>query len=205
MQASLLASTVSREAKRALPVPLEEIYLSWQVLRERGAQMEVFLVGVPREMVDSAVQALRLGGVRPHVMDLKPLALGRAVNQSRAIVANFETECLEMAIVLDDAPVVMRSVTLIGESQDDAERIARLVDELVRTVRFYNDSHKEEPLPAQTPLYVCGSLADSQALRDMVAGSLDYPLVALEPPFSYPPAFPVSMYLANLGLAMKQF
>lgn len=205
MQPSLLAGTVSREAKRTLPVPLEEVYLSWQALRRSGAQIEVFLVAVPRETVDSAVQALRLAGVRPHVMDLKPLALGRAVNQSRAVVADFEPECLEMAILLDNVPVVMRSVTLIGESQGQADEIGRLADELVRTVRFYNDSHREEPLPAETPIYLCGSLAENQGLRDAVAGSLDHPILAPEPPFSYPSTFPVGLYLANLGLAMKQF
>lgn len=205
MHSSLLASTVSREAKRTLPVPLEEVYLSWQALRESGAQIEVFLVAVPRETVDSAVQALYLAGVRPHVMDLKPLALGRAVNRGLAIVADFEPECLEMTILLDNVPVVMRSVTLLGGEQEQPDGIARLVNELVRTVHFYNDSHKEEPLPAETPIYLCGSLADNQELRDAVAGNLDYPLLVPEPPFSYPPTFPVSLYLANLGLAMKQF
>ncbi len=204
MSSSLLASTVMREAKREIPVPLEEVYLSWQILADRGALQEVFLVSVPRELVDASMQALRLANIRPRLMDLKPLALARAINKSHAVAANFEADCLETVIVANDTPVVMRAVTLIGESQDAAEHTRRMVDELSRTVRFYNDSHKDAALPADTPIYLTGALAQNADLRDTVEGCLSYPVGVLEPPFRYPPAFPVALYMINLGLALKQ-
>ena len=75
MQGALLAGAVMREAKREMPVPLDEIYLSWQVVRDSGSQQDLFLLGVPRELVDSTVQSLRIAGLRADAMEVKPLAL----------------------------------------------------------------------------------------------------------------------------------
>lgn len=205
MQTSLLAGAVSREARRELPVPLDEVYLSWQLLGDRDGQLEIFVVGVPRELLDAAAQALAAAGLRADAMDLKPMALARAVNQPGAIVACFETDNLEVALVQNGVPVVMRAVAPVAETNAPADRLARLVDELTGTVRFYNDSHKEAPLAASTPLFLVGSSTANAALREAVESSLPYPVVSPEPPFRIPAGFPVSLYTVNLGLAMKQF
>ncbi len=203
MQPSLLAGAVSREARRELPVPLEEVYLSWQALGERDGQQEVFVVGVPRELLDAAAQALAAGGLRADAMDLKPMALARAVNQPNAIVACFEDDNLEAALVQNGVPVVMRAVAPLAETHTAADRLTRLIEELTGTVRFYNDSHKDAPLASDTPLFLVGSAA-SPALRESVESSLTYPVATPEPPFRLPPDFPVALYTVNLGLAMKQ-
>lgn len=204
MQSSLLPGAVTREARREMPVPLDEIYLSWQVIRDRGTQQDVFVVGVPKELLDASLQALQVAGLRPDAMDLKPMALARLAGQSRAVVASFEVDCLETAIVVDDVPAVMRAVAPVGESQSAADRLSRMAEELASTIRFYNDSHKEAALPADTPLYLAGAAAASPALRETVEANFPYPIVSPDPPFRCPPEFPVALYAVNLGLAMKR-
>ena len=46
-----------------------------------------------------------------------------------------------------------------GES-DGEESLARFRDELARTIKFYNDTHRQEPLPPSTPIFLTGSLAE---------------------------------------------
>jgi type IV pilus assembly protein PilM len=204
MQGSLLSGAVIREAKRVLPVPLDELYLSWLVIRDSGSQQDVFLLGVPRELVDSTVQSLHIAGLRADAMEVKPLALARVVNQSRAVVVGLEAESLETCIIVDDLPVVMRAGSPVGETHVSLDKVGRLVEELSSTVRFYNDTHKDAALASDTPLYLTGGLAADSALRQAMEGALPYPVVSLETPFVCPPGFPVALYAANLGLALKQ-
>jgi type IV pilus assembly protein PilM len=204
MQGALLAGAVVREAKRELPVPLDEVYLSWQVVRDSGSQQDVFLLGVPRELVDSTVQALQIAGLRADSMEVKPLALARAVNQSRAVVVALEADSLETCIIVDDVPVVMRAVSPVGEGQAGLEKLSRMVEELSSTVRFYNDSHKDTALASDTPLYLTGELVADPALRQAMEGTFPYPIVSPESWFYCPPGFPVAQFAVSLGLAMKQ-
>ncbi len=205
MQGSLLAGAVRREAKREMPVPLDELYLSWQVIRDSGSQQDLFLLGVPRELVDSTAQALHVAGLRADAMEVKPLALARAVGQSRAVVVALEADSLETTIIVDDLPVVMRATSPVGEGYNGSEKLGRMVEELAGTVRFYNDSHKDAALAPDTPLYLTGSLAGDPVLRQVMQGTFPYPLVSPEATFACPPGFPVAQYAANVGLAMKQF
>jgi hypothetical protein len=80
-----------------------------------------------------------------------------------------------------------------------------MVEELSSTVRFYNDSHKDAALAADTPLCLTGGLAAEPELRQAMESAFPYPIVALETPFTFPPGFPAAQYAVNLGLAMKQF
>ncbi len=203
MQGALLAGAVMREAKREMPVPLDEVYLSWQVIRDSGSQQDLFLLGVPRELVDSTVQSLHIAGLRADAMEVKPLALARAVNQSRVVVA-LEADSLETCIIADDVPVVMRSVSPVGEGHAGLEKLSRMVEELSSTVRFYNDSHKDAALASDTPLYLTGGLVADPSLRQAMEGTFPYPIVSPETSFVCPPGFPVAQYAVNLGLAMKQ-
>jgi hypothetical protein len=205
MQGALLAGAVMREAKREIPVPLDEVYLSWQVIRDMGNQQSLFLLAVPKELVDSAVQSLRIAGLRADAMEVKPLALARAVNQSRAVVVALEADSLETCIIVDDLPVVMRAVSPVGEGRPGAEKVVRMVEELSSTVRFYNDTHKDAALASDTPLYLTGGLVADPSLRQAMEGAFPYPVVSPETPFVCPPGFPVAQYAVNLGLALKQF
>jgi type IV pilus assembly protein PilM len=205
MQGALLAGAVIREAKRELPVPLDEVYLSWQALREVGSQQEFFLLAVPRDLVDSAIQSLHVAGLHADAMDLKPLALARAVNRGQAVVVGLEADSLETCIIVDDVPVVIRAVSPVGEGRAGQDRVSRMVEELSSTVRFYNDSHKDAALAADTPLCLTGGLAAEPELRQAMESAFPYPIVALETPFTFPPGFPAAQYAVSLGLAMKQF
>lgn len=198
-----MESIVPREVRRLMTISEEDNYIHWQALPAGKEQTQVFVLVVPREGVLQFLEALRLGGVKPHALDLKPLALMRAVNQMDAIIANGESNSVELVIVVDDVPVLMRSV-FIGEG-DFAEdyAVGRISDEIRRTVVTYDETNKENPLDPDMPIYLSGATASSVPFALNVAAFTGRTVQPLEPPIHYPEDFPLADFMVNVGLILK--
>jgi type IV pilus assembly protein PilM len=201
---SLAESVVLREAKREMPISLDDIYLFWKALGERGDKQRVYMLGVPQEMIDGQVEALRLAGIKPRAMGLKPLALVRAVNRKNAIITNLENSTLDVIIVLEDVPVIVRTVALGKESPTLEKKRDRLVEELSRTIKFYNDSHREAHIHPDISIYSSGALADEPDFRETLQAATEHRVAALQPPLECPDDLPVDRFLVNVGLALKR-
>ena len=67
LQGSVLEETISREARKEMPVSLEDLYLSWYSMPGGGEQQQIYLLGVPRELIDAQVRALEAAGIRHQV------------------------------------------------------------------------------------------------------------------------------------------
>lgn len=84
MDASLsddaLQSRIISEAGRHIPFPLEEVAMDFEVqnLSERNPdQVEVLLAVCRRDEVEKRESAIRLGGLRPHVVEMEAQAIHR--------------------------------------------------------------------------------------------------------------------------------
>lgn len=201
----LLEETVNRTARRELPLPLEELYLSWQVFGEQNAsRARVFALGAPRDMLDSFVDGLRSAGVRPRVMDLKPLALVRAVNLPDVLLVDVEEKTESVLLVRDFIPYIVRSAAQPGGSARAlAERAELLVGEIQRTLDFYSSTGGAARHSAWSPL-VCltGALGGKEEIRTRIAAH--WSLVDPAPPVAVPRDLPLLTYLINIGLALKK-
>lgn len=204
LQASLMEEAISREARKEMPISPESLYLSWQSMPADETQQRIYVLGVPRDLVDSHIQALLAAQVTPYVMDLKPLALIRAVGRPEAIIANLEQDMLDIVLVRDYVPAIMRTFGLRQEGLDASGKIERLLGELAQTIRFYNDSHHDAPIHAETPVYLTGRLLDAPEVADLVRGALDRAVERPPSPLPAPESLPVASYLTNLGLALKK-
>lgn len=204
MDRRLLKEAVSREMKRELPVPLDEVHLSWQVIGREDGHVRVFALGVPRHVLDPQIEAIAIAGARLRSADIKPLALVRAVGRREALIADLEPESLDIIVVLAGIPATIRTISLsqaIGTTED---KVRRLSEELARAVKFYNDTHQEEPLKQSMPVYLTGSLADAAASADIAEASIGHPVEPLAPPLDYPADLPVATFMVNIGLALKE-
>jgi len=74
MEVRLIDEAILRTARREMSLSPEDIYLSWQIVARRRDELDFFVVAVPRNLVDAMVRSLIKAGVRPHKLDLKPLA-----------------------------------------------------------------------------------------------------------------------------------
>jgi type IV pilus assembly protein PilM len=200
----LLNEAVRRTARRELPLPLDELYFSWQKIGDdSSSRMEVLTIGVPREMLDNYVVGLRGAGVQPQAMGLKPLALVRAVNLPDVVLADLEGGTESVVLVRGFVPYIVRSVALPGEAERLLdERAEHMVTEIQRTLDFYN-STMAAAHPSWSPA-VCltGALGGEEEVRTRVRAH--WPLVEPAPPMPLPEELPLLPYLVNIGLALKR-
>jgi type IV pilus assembly protein PilM len=201
---AILPEAVKQEARRVIPVPLEEVYLLYQRLPASPGETRLFLATFPRNAADVLIRTLRRAGVEPYLMDLAPLALCRALDKPRAIIVNARLDHLDVMVMEDRLPQLIRRLSLPGEVVPLAERLPAITEEVERTVAFYNSSHKEKPLDSAVPMFVCGDPAQAPESWQSLAGRLGSPVSVLPSPLESPEGFDPNEFMVNIGLALKE-
>jgi len=201
---AVLPEAVRREAKRTIPTPLEEVYFSYQRLPAPKGEGRVLLATFPRNLTDALVRTLRQAGVKPYIMDLAPLALCRIPNEPRAIIVNARLEHLDVMVIADRLPQVIRRLSLPTETESLEENLPLIAEEFNRTVAFYNSSHVEKPLDSTVPVFVCGDLAEAPETWQSVVGRSGYSVSPLPSPVEPPEGFNPNEFIVNIGLALKE-
>ena len=196
----MLADAVMREARRVLPVPLEQLYLSWQTIAAPEGNARVFLVAIPRNAADALLRTLHRAGLKPYLMDLKPLALARVAREATAVIVDVQPTEFDIVIMADGVPQPIRTVSSEGLSRQ--EKLLMVREEIDRTIKFYNSNNPEKPLVSDTPILVAGELADESEFYKLLSNEFDYPVLPLTSPLKCPER--LTHYLVNIGLALKE-
>lgn len=204
MRPSLLADAIAREAKRAMPVPVDELYLSYQVIGEKEDMQQVYVLGAPRDLVDAHITAFQMAEIQIKAMDLKPLALVRAINQRNAVIADLENESFHVVVVGDGIPDITRSAVLHREALDPQQKARRLVEEVIRTIDFYNHSHPDTLLEPSVPVFLTGELTGMPTVNETIQAEIGYTVETPTPPLAYPGSLPLPQFMVNIGLALKK-
>ena len=199
-----LAEAVRREAERLLPVPLEQLYLSWQIIPPSGEGIRVFLAALPCNAVDALIKTLRQAGVKPYLMDLAPLALARVVDRATAIIIDVRSTEIDIVVMVEGVPQPIRTVPLPSEALSLQEKLPTIRDELERTIKFYNSSNPEKPLEPDLPIFVSGELTDEPELCQFLSDELGYSVSPQLSPLECPESFAAGQYMVNIGLAFKE-
>jgi len=202
---AVLPEAVRREAKRTIPTPLEEVYFSYQRLPTlTKGESRIFLVTFPRNLVDALVRTLRQAGIKPYILDLAPLALCRIPDEPRAIIVNVRLDHLDVMVLADRLPQVIRRLSLPTEAESLEDKLPLITEEFNRTVAFYNSSHMEKPLDSTVPVFVCGDLAEEPETWQSAVGGAGYSVSALPSPVEPPEGFNPNEFMVNIGLALKE-
>jgi type IV pilus assembly protein PilM len=199
---ALLEEAIQRSARREIPLPLEELYLSWQAINGKPDELDYFVLGVPRDPIDAVVQTLNAAGVSPYIVELKPLALARAANKGDALVVDLEPDCFDVVLIAGGIPAVIHTIIPRGEGANLEDNVRRLTDELSKTVKFYNTTHPQTPLSSKTPLLLTGELAS--ATSKLIQAEIEYPVESLVPSLEFPSTLPVAPFATNMGLALQK-
>ena len=172
---ALLPEAVRREAGRVLPVSLNELYLAYQRIPGNASEIRVFVAAFPKKTTDVLVRTMRLAGVNPRVLDLAPLALCQSVNEPRAIIADAKSDSLNIMVLAERVPQVIRSLSLQSEEKTVSGNMATISEEFSRTVAFYNSSHQQAPIDSTVPVFVSGDLASAPDTWPELVGKLNCP------------------------------
>jgi len=204
MKPALLKEAILRGARREMPLPLEDLYLAWQAIGSEHSEQDFFVLGVPQALTNALLLTLAEAGIKPYLMDLKPLALARAANRGDALIVALEPDSFDIVLVANGIPAIMHAMTLQGEGANLEDKVRRLTDELSKTVEFYNGSHQQNPIAPTTPLLLTGELSADATTSKLIQAEIPYPIEFLVPPLEFPPELPLALYTTNAGLALKK-
>jgi type IV pilus assembly protein PilM len=200
----VIPEAIRREAERVVPVSLDEVYLAYQRLPRTGSENRVFLAICPKNNVDQTIRTLQKAGLEPTLVDLAPLAICRSVTVPQAVVTSIKGVVLNIIVIVDRIPQVIRSIQIPGELDNPTERLATVAEEIERTIAFYNSSQPSKTLEKTAPLFVSGDLSDSPDSRQMLASRLGMKTEVLPSPFLADPGFNPGQFGVNIGLALKE-
>ncbi|MFH1646078.1 MAG: pilus assembly protein PilM [Chloroflexota bacterium] len=201
---AMLDEAVNREARRVLPVPVEQLYVSWQVVRASEGKLQAFMVATPRQIADTLLRVLNKAGFKPYLMDIKPLALSRLARETTCIVVDVQTREFDVVVLADGIPQPIRTVTFPQESLSSRDRLAIVKDEIKRTVQFYNSNNPDSPIQPNVTMYVSGELADEPVIYEPLAQELGYQVAPLSSSLKCMKHLDPSHHLVNVGLALKE-
>jgi type IV pilus assembly protein PilM len=201
---AILAEAVRQEAKRVLPVPPEQLYLSWLTIPAPEEKTRVFLVAMPRNTVDMLLKVLNKAGLKPYFIDLKPLLLARIAKETTAIIADVQSTEFDIVIMADGVPQPVRTVSLPSEAIFREKKLPMIQEELGRTIEFYNSNNQENPLVSTVPIFVSGELANEPELCQSLSSELGHPVLPLPSPLEFPSGLDTNRYMVNIGLALQR-
>lgn len=200
----MLAEAVIREARRVLPVPPEQLYITWQPIPSPPGKTRVFLVAIPRRIADSVLEMLRRAGLKPYHMDLKPLVLARVVTVPDAIIIDMQRTEFDIVMMTERVPQPIRTVAFFNGIISRRDKLLLIKEELGRTISFYNSNNPEKPLAPDVPIFASGELTDATELRTSIAEEFGHPVQSFSIPLQYPLFFDPVSYMVNMGLTLKK-
>jgi type IV pilus assembly protein PilM len=194
----VMVDAVNREMARVIPVPLNELYTSYQMIPSGESEVMVSILGIPKETIDFSLSAMREAGLSVKVLDLRPLAIARVADELNAIIINIQPTCFDIVIVINGMPELIRSLPFSEDSASLEERMAEFGEELERTISFYDSSNPNRQIPEDISVFISGPL------KELVKRNIKYRVKPLPDLLLYPEGFVIDSYIANVGLALKQ-
>ena len=154
---------------------------------------------------NSIYDTMGVYALTPYMMDIKPLALARMVNEPTAIIVDVQPTEYDIVIIGDGVPQPIRTIPIPAEERLSWNgKLPMITDDLARTIEFYDSKNPENPLVPSVPIYVSGELADEAEICQSLSDRLGRSVMRLSLPVSYPLGSYPSRYTVNLGLAIKR-
>ncbi|MDD4923685.1 MAG: pilus assembly protein PilM [Dehalococcoidales bacterium] len=203
MPAAMLDEAIINEARRVLPVSVEQIYLSYQHIASNKDEAQYFLAAYPRNATDTLINAIKAAGLKVQSLDLAPLALARCVNEPSAVIVNSWLTYLDIIVLVEGLPKVIRSLSLPIESDDMGQKLPIIGEEINRTISYYKTSYPDKTLDDATPVMVCGDLSNKEDELKQNLSGLNNGVFTLTAPFAMDVEFPASQYMVNIGMFLK--
>jgi len=178
MSAEEYREAIPTEASQYLPIPIDEVYLDYQVLSTHPDKplSELLIVATPKRLADEYAELANKAGLELIALETKPLAVGRALigqGQSKGIaIVEIGTEVTRISIWDKGSIHLVTSVdvgknqiahtvnlddksNVFGNKADEAGIIAPIIDELVAATRYHqNRDYQPDPV---TKILLCGS------------------------------------------------
>ncbi|MBI2607902.1 MAG: type IV pilus assembly protein PilM [Candidatus Doudnabacteria bacterium] len=107
MPESEIVNALPWELEQNIPVPIDQVYLDWQIIKEVDDRLELLVTAAPKDYVDSLAETLELAKLKPVAFELESQATARAVVGS---------EDADRAILILDMATLQTSFIVVNNS-----------------------------------------------------------------------------------------
>jgi Tfp pilus assembly PilM family ATPase len=201
---AMLKEAITRESRRVLPVSVEQLYLSWKILSLSGNKIYIYVVALSRQLADMVIRILKQAGLKPYLMDIKPLALARLSREPDAMIVDVQAKEFDIINIVDNIPQPIRTVAFPREKLSLPEKIEIVRGDIKRTIQFFNENNADNPIKPGTTMLISGELATAPELYELLAAELGFIPALLESPLKCMKQLDASHYLVNVGLTLKE-
>jgi type IV pilus assembly protein PilM len=120
-----LANGVNEEAKKVIPLPLEEMILDWKVIPDKNGKtpvsgnIQVFLTGSPKKLVRKYIDVFKQAGVVLASLETETFSLVRSLigdDKAPMMLVEIGANSTDLSIIKDSIPVLNRSLTVCAST-----------------------------------------------------------------------------------------
>ncbi len=194
---------IPQQSRRIFGAVADNSYLYWNLLRKEQANQFFYVMAVPKDIVDSFSETLKVAGFKTFAVEVSGLAMARASQVGTGIVVNVDTSIIETVIVVNNIPMTMYTEALAEPTNEGV--ISAITGQMERQIPSYNERNADRPLLPDSPVLISGALPLDDETVKALGDSLARPVITTTSPskFKYPDDFQPLTYHINLGLAMK--
>lgn len=225
-----LASAVPNEAIEFLPIPLEDVYLDYQILITHPDEplIDIFVAAAPKKLVDGYVKLAKLAGLELVALETKSFAAGRALTAEGkslqgTLILHIGTEFSRISI-WDANTIRLSSTVSVGKNQiieslgifkkaekeeititpqkfaDISQTASPIIDEIIAAIK-YHQTRDYRPSPI-SKIILCGSSAALVGLDAFIEKEVKIKTEKVELLVSKSQVLP-PQYIAAFGLALR--
>ncbi len=126
MKENEIETAVFYQAKQYLPIPIEEVNLSYIVLGfdEAKSAYNVLVVAAPKNIIKIYLDVVSRAGLEPIAIETESVAIGRSMYKStgigHAVMLNFGSQTTDMAIMHEGKMIFSQSIAMGSEALTQA-------------------------------------------------------------------------------------
>jgi type IV pilus assembly PilM-like protein len=199
LPASELNSAVLFEGRRLIPLDPEDVYFGWHAQRA-GKGYAVYLVAARRAMIDGVVAVLGSAGLAVEQIDLKPLALSRAMGVADGLLLEWGAAEATLVLMAGGRPRFFRTFQLDASPDDPEAQFEELSLSVAALVKFMRGAAPEISIGPSTPMALGGRFAFLEGGSQRAAQSLDFKVVSPQTQLRASADFPWQAHFAEIGL-----
>lgn len=200
-----IKEAVERAICKEVNLEVNDYYLDWRVTESTEKEMNLLVLGVSRQIIDSLYDTFKLAGLSLDTIDLNAFALARVADKETALIVDMETDSTDIIILSRGIPETLHTYFNKNEHASFEDNLDLMRDELNRTVDFFTLTHPEIPFSNTMPLLLCGSSSEDKTGFEHIGKISSRTIETVVQRINSPPGFPAGVFAANLGLLPGKF
>jgi len=194
---------IPTEAAQYLPIPVEQVYLDYQIMIVHPDEplVDLSIVAAPKKLVDEYVEVTKMAGYELVALETKPIAVGRAIAHSAplkgAIIIEIGTELTRLSLwdnnnirLITSVPVGKNQIQgslqqdfnpqkSVVESIGTTTILSTLSYEILNSIKYHqNRDYRPAPI---SKIYLCGSGALIKGVDQFIAKETNIPVELFSP------------------------